>query len=132
MAYSSVIRLPVARLDVKDNPLRFNRPDMNKHRNVPVTIDGIRFASKQEGARYLELKVLFRAAKIQDLKIHPRFILRIGQYKICAYVADFSYWRDGGLVVEDVKGRKSGGPYQMFRLKKKLMLAILGIDVLEV
>jgi hypothetical protein len=40
----------------------------NKYRAQPVVIDGIRFASKKEGARYLELKLLERAGKIKNEK----------------------------------------------------------------
>jgi hypothetical protein len=52
--------------------------------------------------------------------------------KECAYIADFVYIRDGETVVEDVKGYKQGGAYELFSCKRKLMLYIHNIRVREV
>lgn len=48
-----------------------------------------------------------------------------------SYVADFQYIQDGKKVVEDVKGYKRGAAYQLFTIKRKLML-LQGIRVKEV
>ena len=48
------------------------------------------------------------------------------------YVADFIYIRDGEVVVEDVKGYRGGGAYEVFKLKKKMMLYFFGIRVKEI
>jgi len=56
----------------------------NKYHNQPVTIDGIRFASKREGKRYSELKLLEQAGSITDLKLQPRFPIRHNLITICA------------------------------------------------
>ena len=44
------------------------------------------------------------------------------------YKADFSYMQDGELKVLDAKGVKT----DVYKLKKKLMLALLGIEIEEV
>lgn len=49
--------------------------NFSKYHAKPVTIDGIRFASKKEGNRYCELKALTRAGKISDLQLQVPFIL---------------------------------------------------------
>ena len=49
--------------------------NFSKYHAKPVTIDGIRFASKKEGSRYCELKALTRAGKISDLQLQVPFIL---------------------------------------------------------
>jgi len=46
-----------------------------KYRAEPVIIDGVRFASKKEGKRYGELKLLEVAREISDLICHPRWPL---------------------------------------------------------
>ncbi len=59
--------------------------------------------------------------------------MSLGQYE-----ADFDYVQDGVLVVEDCKGYvkdKAGRrpvAYRLFLLKKGLMLALYGINVVEV
>lgn len=70
-----------------------------------VTIDGHRFASKAEGARYVELRLLEKAGEIRGLVLQPRFTLHVGRVLIGTYVADFAYEDAAGTrVVEDVKG----------------------------
>jgi len=46
---------------------------MNKYRNVPVTIDNIKFPSKREGMRYQQLKLLERAGEISCLELQKPF-----------------------------------------------------------
>lgn len=70
-----------------------------------VTIDGHRFASKAEGARYVWLSLLEKAGEIRGLVLQPRFTLHVGGVLIGAYIADFAYETCfGARVVEDVKG----------------------------
>jgi len=103
-----------------------------------TTIDGIRFASKKEASRYLELKILLKSGEIRDLELQPEYEFLINNKLICKYRADFRYeeatkpqqpanvtlWR---FVVEDVKGFKT----PVYRLKKKMMLAWYGITIRE-
>lgn len=107
-----------------------------KFRNQPQVIDNLRFASKREAGRYLELKMLQAAGAIRGLiadKRLLRFPLKVNDQHICTYEADFQYsemfagaiWEK---VTEDAKGFKT----PVYRLKKKLMLACHGIEIREV
>jgi hypothetical protein len=104
-----------------------------KFGNVRTKLDGYTFDSKMEARRYQELRLLEKARQIFGLAVHERFSLDIHGVHICDYEADFCYWTklkpDQGVqyVVEDVKGHRT----DVFILKKKLMKAILGLDVLE-
>ena len=78
----------------------------SKYRAKPTTIDGIRFASKLEGKRYSELKLLERTGKITGLRRQRPYQLHAacGGQHIGDYKPDFEYWEDGVGVVEDAKG----------------------------
>lgn len=88
--------------------------------------------SKKEAARCDELYLIEKTGRIRDLEIHPRFELRVEKKKVCTYIADFCYVEEYNLgltryVVEDVKGVKTA----VYRLKKKLMKILKGIDIRE-
>jgi hypothetical protein len=78
----------------------------SKYRNIPTTVDGIRFASKAEAKRDAELLLLQRTGDILKLGRQPRYPLVVNGVKVCTYVADWVYWErsSGNLVVEDRKG----------------------------
>lgn len=104
---------------------------MNKYRNVKTVVDGIEFASKLEAKRYAELRLLERAFQIMCLELQPKFTISLNDIPICTYVADFKYFADGDLnnvIVEDVKGMKT----PVYRLKKKLVEAQYGIQIMEI
>lgn len=105
-------------------------PSPSKMHNVRTQVDGITFDSLDEAARYGELKIEKRAGLITDLKVHKPFRLVVNGIHICDYESDFTYRRDGKLVVEDVKS--PGTITYAYRIKKKLMLAIHGIQIQEV
>jgi len=100
----------------------------NKYGNKKTVVDNIVFDSMKEAARYGELKLLEKAGKIDLLELQPKFRLEVNGEKICTYIADFQYDDDGHTVVEDVKGVKTA----IYRLKKKLVKAIFGIDIQEI
>ena len=105
-------------------------PARAKYGNNKVEIDGKKFDSKAEGARYVELKRLQEGGVISDLKTQEEFALPVNGALICKYRADFCYVDvDGNRVVEDVKG---GPVTPVYTLKKKLMKAIHGIEIKEV
>lgn len=87
-----------------------------KYRAVPTYVGKIRFASKKEAARYVDLKLLERSGKITGLKLQPKFPLVISGVKICTYIPDYLYQENDTTVVEDVKGVKT----PVYRIKKKL------------
>jgi len=97
-----------------------------KYNNKKVVVDGLKFDSKKEAKRYMELKILQAAGEISELKMQVPF-----QLSVCKYIADFSYMRNGKLVVEDVKS-KATKRLSTYRLKKKMMLTELNLDVKEV
>lgn len=109
-----------------------------KYGNIRVKDDGYTFDSKREHKRYCELRMLRRSGVIQDLKVHPRFELKVNGQHICFYEGDFSYYNTpvhrvvmpGSFVLEDVKSPATKTP--LYELKKKLMNAVHNITVEEV
>jgi len=102
---------------------------VSKYGNTAVILDGIRFASKREAARYGELKLLQRAGEIHELRLQPRFPLKVNDKLVCTYVADFEYHeKDGTRVVEDAKGHRT----REYINKAKLFEALNGFPVREV
>ena len=101
-------------------------PRKSKYRNVPTVIDGHRFASKAEAARYSELKLLQASGQVRWFIRQPRFDLGNN----IVYVADFlvvwnadeTTFSDTRVTVEDVKGVET----DVFKLKKKLFESRFG------
>ena len=118
---------------------------MRKYGSKKVTIDGIRFDSKKEAARYCELKLLQRAGKIKGLELQKSFELIPAQREpdtigkrggvkkgkvieqAVKYVADFVYTENGKTIVEDTKGFRT----KDYIIKRKLMLYVHGIKIRE-
>ena len=102
---------------------------MNKYRNIPIIIDGFRYPSKKEGFRYLVLKMLQEQGEIKELKRQVPYKFGINGVKICSYRADFVYFDvlKNKEIVEDSKGFKN----DIYKLKKKLMLALHNIEIYE-
>lgn len=99
----------------------------SKYNAVKTEIDGFTFDSKKEAARYVELKFYEAANYIEDLELQPRFPCVVNGKKVCEYRADFKYTQDGQTIVEDVKGHKT----DVYRIKKKLVEALYGIEIKE-
>ena len=102
---------------------------MNKYHARAVRVDGIWFPSQKEAYRYLELKLLERAGVIQDLRLQVPFVLlpKSKYGRAVTYKADFVYIEDGKQVVEDAKGYRT----DLYKLKRRLMLELLGIKIRE-
>lgn len=97
---------------------------MNKYGNHKIIVDGIKFDSKLEAHRYMELKLLEKAKIIKELKLQVPFEL-IPSYKkngktirAIKYIADFVYYDNEKKqqVIEDTKGMKT----KEYMLKKKI------------
>jgi Protein of unknown function (DUF1064) len=99
----------------------------NKYGAVKVKLDGYVFDSKREAFRYQQLCFLVNSGDISNLRVHPVYPLIVNNLLICKYEADFYYTENSKEVVEDVKGVKT----DVYKLKKKLMLAVYGIKILE-
>ena len=119
----------------------------NKYGNHRVFRYGQWFDSEHEADRYLELLMLQRGGVISDLQTQVPFELiptqrepdTVGKRggikqgkcieKSCVYYADFVYKdANGNVVVEDAKGMKT----EAYKIKRKLMLWVYGIRVIEV
>lgn len=126
----------------------------SKYRAIRTTVDGVKFSSKKEAARYGELKLLLKRGDIRELRLQPRYVLcaltidmadlrnvNAGvvsprRVPVCVYVADFEYEESdrgwGGVnwtrVVEDTKGFRT----DVYKIKKKLFEAQYGIQIREV
>ena len=114
---------------------------MSKYGNKETVIDGIRFQSRKEAYRWCDLRLLQRAGKISELKRQVKYVLIPSQRdesgklieREVSYYADFVYKNaNGSVIVEDVKGYKRGAAYQLFSIKRKLMLFLNGIKVKEI
>lgn len=106
----------------------------SKYRNKKVEVDGIKFDSKKEAARYRELKLLERCGAISELQLQVKFVLIPKQKgeRECSYYADFVYKNDKDeVIVEDVKASPK---YQtdVYKIKKKLMLYVHNIKIQEI
>lgn len=96
---------------------------MSKYNNKKTIVDNIKFDSKAEANRYIELKMLEKARKISDLELQPKFILQEKyinnkgeKIRAITYKADFCYLEGNKIVVEDVKGVET----KEFKIKRKL------------
>lgn len=102
--------------------------EMSKYKAIRTEVNGIKFASKAEAARYNELQFLAYKGIIQNCSRQVKYPLLVNGQKIGAYIADFVYTENGKTVVEDVKGF----PTPLYRWKKKHMLAQYGIEITEI
>ena len=105
----------------------------NKYGNKVVVVDGERFDSKKEASVYFDRKIMQMAGEIKDLSRQQKFELNVDGKKVASYIADITYTvvATGVFVVEDVKSSATR-KLPTYRLKKKLMKAIHGIDIIEV
>jgi hypothetical protein len=109
-----------------------------KYLNKPVVVDGERFDSRRELARYRHLALLQRAGRIADLQRQVAFELVPKQRRsdgkaersVC-YIADFVYIEDGERVVEDLKSEMTA-KLSDYVIKRKLLLHVHGITLREV
>lgn len=101
---------------------------MNKYGAKKVTFDGIEFDSQREFTYYLDYKALQKAGQISHLKVHPQFRCEVNGKLIGKYTADFEFVENGRRRVIDVKNPVTARKAD-FRLRKKLVEALHGIDV---
>ena len=99
----------------------------SKYGNEKAETNGIKFDSKKEARRYMELRQLETMGKISDLKLQHTFTLQEAfttengdRIQAIKYIADFTYMEDGKFVVEDVKSPATRcNP--VYRMKNKMM-----------
>ena len=92
-------------------PKFFRKPSRNKYGAKKTQVGDIKFDSKKEANRWMELQLLERAGEISDLRRQVKVEL-IGQYRPIytrtgrkmKITFDFSYIEDGVPIYEDTKG----------------------------
>ena len=101
----------------------------SKYRNLRTSCGEHQHASKKEAIRCGELQLMVKGKRISGLEQQPQYKLEVNGHPICTYRADFAYHDllEKADVVEDCKGMKT----DVYKLKKKLMWACLGIAVKE-
>jgi uncharacterized protein DUF1064 len=119
------------------------KPKRSKYGAKKVLVNGIRFDSKREAARYQFLKAREEAGEISNLELQPSFKLKSGDRPIllkskgypngrqATYFADFAYWCpvQEKRVIEDSKGMKT----DVYKLKKAIVEAQFpGVKIVEV
>jgi hypothetical protein len=122
--------------EILANPTERGSKDKTKYGNVRVVVNGIAFDSKAEARRWEYLLMLSKAKEITDLQrqtpyeLIPAMVAPSGKkQRPTTYLADFTYrTKAGAFIVEDVKGAVT----PEFRLKRKLMLHVHGIEIQEI
>ncbi len=101
----------------------------SKYNAVKTILDDIKFDSKKEARRYIQLKQMERAGLIKKFRLQVPFVLvdKSCYGREIKYVADFVYIENDAEIVEDVKGVKT----PVYRLKKRLMAERYGIKIKE-
>lgn len=95
--------------------------------SVSPVIDGVRFDSRSEAARYLILRERMLQGMIRNLRVHPQYTLKpemtteSGVSRVVRWRADFEYEQNGLLIVEDWKG--GGHKFRNFKEKLPWILA---------
>lgn len=101
----------------------------SKYGSKKTTVDGIEFDSKREAERWSILKMIQLGGEISDLQRQMPLSIIINGIKVCDFICDFVYveTKSGKTIHEDSKGFKT----PVYRLKKRLVRASLGIDIME-
>lgn len=102
-----------------------------KYGNAITEYRGRKYHSRKEARRAAQLDLLEAAGRVRNIRRQVKYQLKIGEQVICSYIADFCYESyDHGSwtpVVEDVKGVRT----REYLLKKRLVKALLDIDIVE-
>lgn len=105
------------------------KPKQNKYGAVKCVYKGVEYASKVEKRFAEHLDLLKLAGMVIEWEPHVTFELWVNEVFICIYICDFKVTdREYRTKIYDTKGGKATPG---FKLKKKLMKAVLGIDVIE-
>lgn len=105
----------------------------SKYHARKTVVDGFEFDSAKEAKRYVKLRNMQEVGRIRGLcmqvpfEILPSFECDGVKYRGMRYIADFVYYRDGKVVVEDCKGFKTAE----YKMKKKLMAYLNHINIEE-
>lgn len=120
---------------MKDDKV-FDEEKKSKYKAIKCEYDGVKFDSKREMNRYIDLKLLEQAGRIENLQLQviyelqPAFEFLGNKIRAINYVADFVYFdkRINETVVEDVKGMKT----PVYKLKKKMFEYKYKMEIKEI
>lgn len=104
-----------------------------KYGNRKTEYNGRMFDSALEARAARDFDLLRRAKdkkeRVVDVQYQVRYPMVVNKQKICTYIADFVVtYADGRKEVVDAKGVLT----DVYKLKRKLMLACHGIEIVEV
>lgn len=101
----------------------------SKYNARPVVVDGRRFPSKREAARYGVLVLKERVGQIRNLRCQIPVPILINGEEVTRWIADFVYEEapDWAVIHEDCKGYRT----DLYRLKAKLVRVAAGIVIRE-
>lgn len=119
---------------MKIQPSFARRPSKNKYGAKKTQVGEVKFDSKKEATRWVELQLLERGREISDLQRQVKVEL-IGQYRPLytrtgrkmKLTFDFAYIEDGVQVYEDAKGM----PTRDYEVRVAVARA-MGLEVREV
>ncbi len=106
---------------------------ISKYHNHKTEHNGVQFDSQKEANRYRDLLLMEeKAGLISKIELQPRYDLVVNGHKLGFYRGDFRYEEGAtsSVVIEDVKSPATKTP--VYQLKKKLMFALYGIEIIEV
>jgi hypothetical protein len=108
----------------------------NKFNAKKTEYNGSTYDSKKEAEYAAKLDLLKKTSgsdKVSKIEKQVKYDIIVNDKKIGFYKLDFKVtYADGCVEHIDVKGLRRGCAYQIFRLKKKLVEALYGIEIKEV
>lgn len=111
----------------------------SKYNSKRIEKDGMKFDSAKEYKRYIELIAMMQRGEISELKCQVKFVLAPkvkleGEKRAkpeLRYYADFTYFMNGQLIIEDVKSAATR-KLATYRMKKHMLFVVHGISITEV
>lgn len=106
---------------------------MNKYHNKKCIYKDMMFDSKKERDYYVILEMMLKNNQITDLKtqvkfeLQPSFKFNGKTIRSINYIADFTYVKNGKLIIVDTKGYRT----EVYKLKKKMM-QYKGLEIKEI
>lgn len=129
-----IMKISVEEYEAMKDRVDGNKKRKNKYNAKKTSYNGNNYDSKKE-AKYAESLDLAMKYSVEGApekwERQIRMPVKINDKHICYYILDFKVYYKDRIEYIDVKGMKSGPAYQMFRLKKKLVEAYHGIEIIE-
>lgn len=113
--------------------LKQKKDKPSKYKNKRIQYNGVWYQSKKEAKYAINLDWKIKSGEIIRWERQVKFSIDVQSIHICNYYADFKVFYHGlNVRYIDCKGYKKGVAYSIFELKKKLVKACHGIDIIEV